>query len=73
LFELTLTTQPLPDKVLKQLYKSTNGPYWTNSTNWMMGDACNAGWFGVMCFDGQVIGLYAPISLASTTISLPTD
>ncbi|WP_020601566.1 T9SS type A sorting domain-containing protein [Spirosoma spitsbergense] len=50
--------QPNNDRaILVELYNATNGPGWTNKTNWLQGDSpCN--WFGVTC-DGnnRVTGL----------------
>ncbi len=34
---------------LLDLYDSTNGDNWINSTNWKLGDPCTNNWFGVLC------------------------
>jgi hypothetical protein len=31
------------------LYNATNGPGWTNSSNWLVGDPCDNGWLGIGC------------------------
>ena len=36
-------------QVLEDLYNSTNGPGWTISTNWLVGDPCEQAWYGVVC------------------------
>jgi hypothetical protein len=41
-----LNSGPEYDKLL-EIYNSTNGPMWTNSTNWGAGDACS--WHGIAC------------------------
>ncbi len=46
--------QPLVD-----LYNATNGPGWTNKTNWLTGSPC--GWYGVRCDgNGRVSFLQLP-------------
>src|SRR3989442_991326 len=30
---------------LKDFYKTTNGPQWTLSTNWLQGDPCDNNWY----------------------------
>jgi Leucine-rich repeat (LRR) protein len=50
--------QTNPDRaILVDLYNSTNGPGWTNKTNWLQGDSpCN--WFGISCnSNGRVTGV----------------
>ena len=36
---------------LFELYGSTNGSDWKNSTNWLQGDPCDNDWYGVFCDD----------------------
>ena len=40
---------------LTNFYKDTNGPQWKQSTNWLVGNPCNASgqWFGVECLYDQ--------------------
>ncbi|RAJ93002.1 Leucine-rich repeat (LRR) protein [Larkinella arboricola] len=54
----SLTVGSHPDyQPLVDLYNSTNGPGWTNQTNWLSGcDPCN-GWYGVKCSGGRVTEL----------------
>ncbi len=44
---------------LVALYNATNGPGWTNNTNWLNGDPCENNWFGIGCdsTNTAVIGL----------------
>jgi hypothetical protein len=43
---------------LEELYNSTNGPSWINSTNWLEGDPCSNSWFGINCSEtGAIIGM----------------
>jgi len=37
---------------LTALYNNTNGPGWTNRTNWLTGDPCDNAWYGVTCNAG---------------------
>jgi hypothetical protein len=39
------------------LYKSTNGSYWSNNQNWLVGDACANLWAGVTCVQSN--GVYS--------------
>lgn len=34
---------------LVELYNSTDGPNWTDNTNWLTGDPCDDSWFGIYC------------------------
>ena len=34
---------------LTDIYNSTNGPYWTTQTNWLVGNPCTNQWYGVSC------------------------
>ncbi len=58
--------QTNPDRaILVELYNSTNGPGWTNKTNWLQGDSpCN--WFGVTC---DVNGRVAQIGLSNNNLT----
>ncbi len=37
---------------LVDLYNATDGSSWRNSANWLTGDPCSAGWYGVACSPG---------------------
>jgi hypothetical protein len=37
---------------LSDLFSSTNGEGWRDSSNWGIGDPCGYKWFGVLCTDG---------------------
>ena len=51
--------------ILVDFYNSTNGPGWTNKTNWLQGDSpCN--WFGVTC-DGT--GRVTQIGLSNNNLT----
>lgn len=43
--------EPCPALVdaLKELYTSTKGPDWTDSSNWNSGGPCGGKWFGIGC------------------------
>jgi hypothetical protein len=42
--------QSMNYQVLSDLYNSTNGPQWTDSTNWFLAEPCpNGYWFGIVC------------------------
>jgi hypothetical protein len=43
---------PAQRAALVDLYNASNGPGWTNSSNWLVGDPCNDGWFGIGCGGG---------------------
>lgn len=43
---------PAELSTLQALYASTGGPGWTNQNNWLSGDPCTDGWFGVVCTGG---------------------
>lgn len=49
---------------LVALYNSTNGPAWTNRTNWLGGAGTECTWFGVRCDEGAT---------TVHTISLPNN
>ena len=36
-------------RALRLLYQATNGTAWVNSSNWLQGDPCVNGWYGVTC------------------------
>jgi len=38
---------------LVALYNSTNGPSWTDHTNWLGGEGTDCSWYGVMCDSGH--------------------
>ena len=42
-------TTSLELQALKDFFNSTNGGSWINSTNWLIGDPCINGWYGVTC------------------------
>ena len=43
-------------EALEDLYHSTDGANWANSTGWLKGDPCgNPFWFGIYCIDGRVL------------------
>ena len=44
---------PAQRAALIDLYNSTAGFLWTNSSGWMSGDPCGAGWYGVKCDPGN--------------------
>ena len=50
-----LATSVAEFQALKDLYNTTNGGSWTNSQNWLVGDPCISGWFGVTCNSGYGI------------------
>ncbi|UFH54688.1 hypothetical protein [Spirosoma sp. KNUC1025] len=56
-------------QALVNFYKATNGPNWTNHTNWLSGcSPCD--WFGVTCNpNGRVIALYLPNNQLNGTLS----
>jgi Leucine-rich repeat (LRR) protein len=43
---------------LVALYNATDGPNWTNNTNWLTGPLDT--WYGVYIFDGRVVSLNLP-------------
>ena len=43
--ELSLTEK----QALEEFYDATNGPSWRFKDNWLVGDPCLNGWFGVRC------------------------
>lgn len=44
-------------KALVKLYNGTNGPQWTNQTNWNSGtNPC--GWYGIGCSEGRVVEIH---------------
>lgn len=49
------TTPPIQREALVDLYNSTNGPGWTDSTNWLVGDPCVDSWYGVTCDQSENI------------------
>lgn len=52
----SLSAQSLEEdrKALVKLYNGTNGPQWTNQTNWNSG-ANPCGWYGITCSGGRVV------------------
>ena len=52
--------------ILVELYNATNGPNWTNRTNWLQGDSpCN--WFGISCnSEGRVVKINLSNNLTGT-------
>ncbi|UFH54711.1 hypothetical protein [Spirosoma sp. KNUC1025] len=67
------STVASPDlQSLIDLYNSTNGPGWTNKTNWLSGDSpCN--WYGIVCNpeNDRVIAL--DLSANNLSGTLPTS
>merc|ERR1712063_3664 len=43
---------------LTDLYYACDGDAWVNNTNWLHGDPCTGGWYGVVCESSHVSGLY---------------
>lgn len=45
-------------EALKLFYKESNGVFWINNNNWLIGDPCINKWYGVYCnLRGNIIGL----------------
>ena len=44
-------------QALVDLYHSTNGDGWFNSSGWLEGDPCLNHWYGVACNQQGVVGL----------------
>jgi hypothetical protein len=36
-------------QALVELFYATNGPTWAHGTNWLIGEPCVNGWYGVLC------------------------
>src|SRR3569623_1661631 len=53
---------------LLSLYNSTNGPGWTNKTNWNGPAGTECTWFGVTCFGDTVVFLQIPANQLSGTL-----
>lgn len=43
---------PTQRNALVDLYNASNGPGWTDSSGWLVGDPCDDGWFGISCDGG---------------------
>jgi len=61
---------------LENLYYATGGATWYDNTNWLVGDPCETGWYGVSCSSNTTItglllsannltGLLSPLHLPS--------
>lgn len=50
--------QQIERDALIALYNSTDGPNWTNSTNWLGPAGTECGWYGVGCSDGHVSSVF---------------
>ena len=49
---------PIPQyNALIDLYLSTRGKRWSETTNWLQGDPCDGAWFGVKCLGGNITQL----------------
>ncbi len=57
-----------PDQTvaLNELYSSTDGKGWKNSSNWGVGDPCANAWFGVSCSNGV---MYVACSTATALLA----
>ncbi len=44
---------PAQRQALVDLYNAANGPAWTANGNWLVGDPCDNGWFGIACGAGN--------------------
>ncbi|TAE32863.1 MAG: hypothetical protein EAZ91_03060 [Cytophagales bacterium] len=54
----TLTSTLHPDYLpLVDLYRSTNGPNWTNNSGWLINCEPCSGWYGIVCWRNQVVFL----------------
>ncbi len=59
-FSSTLSYGAIPvseKNALIALYNSTNGPGWTDSTNWNGASGTEGTWYGVTVFADQVVGI----------------
>ena len=56
---------------LENFYNALGGSSWSDNTNWLTGDPCNDGWFGILC-DGDNISL---ITLNNNNLvgTIPSD
>jgi len=48
---------------LASLYQSTNGSEWWNNTNWLVGDPCVNGWYGITCVNNSIVEMYVEFKL----------
>jgi len=62
---------PVEKDALIALYTSTNGDNWTNNTNWTVGYPCIDQWYGVFCYEGNVVSL--SLSENNLTGPIPTE
>src|SRR6218665_443203 len=62
---------PTQHQDLVDLYNASNGPAWTNNSNWLTGDPCTNGWFGVACDLGEttVVRIDLPGNALSGSLS----
>lgn len=75
---LVCATPPAEIEALRDLYKTTNGPQWSRSKNWLQGDPCSTTkpWYGIKCASGHVsqlllqdnnLGGFLPASIGNLT------
>jgi hypothetical protein len=62
-------TSPAQRAALVSLYNSTNGPAWSNNTNWLIGDPCVNSWTGVRCKFGRLGCWYSNITYDTHCVS----
>ena len=57
-------------EALEHFYSSTNGGYWYNNSNWLVGSPCSNNWHGVTCDgDNNIIKLELNINFLTGNIS----
>lgn len=53
-----LGVSPAEQQALNDVYQFLDGLGWINNTNWLKGDPCQNGWYGVLCSpSGHVVSL----------------
>ena len=60
-------------EALVDLYNSTNGASWTDSTNWLDDSVDEDEWYGVTCVDNHVTEIYLPNNNLDGTIPVSID